>query len=67
VSDRSSTSTECVDHDEISSAFRGEKIERDGVVVDVEMVRTASNDPRDDDARYTFDVRARSVDTATEE
>ncbi|WP_229112119.1 hypothetical protein [Halapricum desulfuricans] len=44
--------------DDISSAFVGEHIERDGISVEVEHVTAIDDDPRDDDARYTLEVRA---------
>lgn len=49
-------------YDEMASAFRGEKIERDGIIAEVEGVRTASDDPDDADARFTIEVRARPTE-----
>ena len=54
--------TERVDYDEISQKFTKQVIERDGVAAEIEAVSTASDDPRDDDARYTFEVRATYVE-----
>lgn len=45
-------------YDDLSSKFVGEHIERDGITIEVEHVTTADDDPRDDDARYTLEVRA---------
>jgi len=66
-SDRFSGGTERVWYDEISSAFKGETIERDGVIVEVEAIVALSDDPRDDDARYSLEVRTRSIDTGTDQ
>lgn len=57
--------TDRVWYDEIRDAFVGETIERNGITAEVEAVITNSDDPRDDDARYSLEVRARSVDTDT--
>lgn len=62
----SENDTDRVGYDEIAFAFRHEEIERDGIIAEVEAVKTASDSPGDDDARYTFEVRARSVDTGTD-
>lgn len=49
-------------YDEMRSAFVGETIERDGVIAEVESVVVTSDDPRDDDARYSLEVRVQSVE-----
>jgi hypothetical protein len=64
---QSKDDTERVWYDEITDAFVGETLERDGVIAEVEAVIANDDDPQDDDARYSLEVRARSVETATEQ
>jgi len=64
-SDSPSGDSERVDFFQLSEAFQGEELERDGIIAEVEHVSTASEDPRDDDLRVTFEVRARYVDTGS--
>lgn len=52
-------------HDEMWRAFIGEEIEKDGIIAEVEAVIGNSDDPSDSDARYSLEVRVRSVDTST--
>lgn len=67
MSDQSTDDTERVWYDEMVSAFVGETIERNEVVAEVEAVIVNSDDPRDDDARYSLEVRARSVNSESEQ
>jgi hypothetical protein len=66
-SEHSTSDNERVWYDEMVSAFGEETIERDGVVAEVEGVIANSDDPRDDDARYSLEVRARSLSPENEQ
>jgi len=66
-SEHSTSDTERVWHDEMYSAFVGETIERDGVFAEVEAVIANSDDPRDGDARFSLEVRARPVNSENEQ
>ena len=67
MSEQSAGDTERVWYDEMANAFVGETLERNGVIAEVEAVITNDDDPRDDDARYSMEVRVRSVETDTEQ
>jgi len=53
--------------DEMRSAFIGETIERDGVSAEIEAVITTDDDSRDNDARYSLEVRAHRIDNTSTE
>jgi hypothetical protein len=63
MSEQDSDNSERVWHDEMTKAFVGETIERAGITAEVETVIGNSDDPMDGDARYSLEVRARSVET----
>jgi len=59
--------SEQIGYDEMSAAFRGEEVERDGILLEIEAIHSESDSPEDNDARYSLSVRARSTDSDNSE